>query len=406
MRRFLPGVLFLFLFISLSNLFAINPINIDQNLRRQVVGKQMVSFEDRAGILDIETLRQKDRAGQIQWRKSKKDSLGFGATRSAIWIKFALQNKSKSAVSFLLQESFTGLDHIQLYAPDTNNVQEAISTGDMFPFVRRPYPHRTFIFPLRLEAGATRIFYFRVTSSSVIHVRPLLRTEEDLRQADENEWKILRVYGAAMAIVSLFCLSQLLTSRRLLYLNLAVYIIFVLLLQAYISGYGFEYLWPGAPWLQNHAILLFMCGAILAYAQFIRIFVLSEKISKLINSGLLVLMLSVALCAGYGAFGKVLLAFRAVSLLNLAGILFTLVLLSYLWLSKNSTPAKVTLISLIVLLVGIGVSSITKMKLLPANILTDYAGYWGVLAQSLILSSGLRSVPGSYNAASKESSPS
>jgi hypothetical protein len=70
---------------------------------------------------------------------------------------------------WLLDLAYPPLDHVDLYLPDgRGGYQQAIASGDAWPFSQRQIKQSDFLFVLALQPGQTQRLYLRVASAGSV----------------------------------------------------------------------------------------------------------------------------------------------------------------------------------------------------------------------------------------------
>ena len=128
-------------------------IKIDENLTSRSIGLDIEYLEDAEGTLTFDDIKGGKLKGS--WTASKTENPGFGFTDSVYWVRFTVENIARREIQFYLDQNFPQADFIRLYVPE-NGAYRIIETGDSKPFSERPLEHRSFVFPLKLKAGAQR----------------------------------------------------------------------------------------------------------------------------------------------------------------------------------------------------------------------------------------------------------
>lgn len=176
----------------------------------------------------------------------KIDSLTFGLTKSAVWLRISISNATHAPIDRLLEIPFPHLHRLEWYAPHDGGYAK-IRTGSAYPFANRPVSHRHFVFPIRMESGESRTFYLRIASSTGLDVPSKLWDPEVF-----NERTMLEYMGQALYFGMLFALG---VYNFLLFASLRdrVYLYYVLFLGSNLlstiafGGIGYQFLWPDYP---------------------------------------------------------------------------------------------------------------------------------------------------------------
>ncbi|HEY0845510.1 MAG TPA: response regulator [Noviherbaspirillum sp.] len=179
-------------------------------------------------------------------RTGRIDSLTFGLTDSAVWLRLRLTNASSAPVDRLLEVPFPHLHRLEWYTPHAGGFAR-ITTGGAYPFADRPVNHRHFVFPIRLDGGQSSTFYLRVASGTGLDIPSKLWEPKVF-----NERTMLEYMGQALYYGMLFALG---VYNFLLFASLRdrVYLYYVLFLCSNLlstiafGGIGYQFLWPDQP---------------------------------------------------------------------------------------------------------------------------------------------------------------
>lgn len=125
-----------------------------------------------------------------------------GFTRAAYWLAFRAETSAQSAITeWLMEVSIAILDYVDVYVARPEGGFTVMRQGDRRPFAERPVPHRTFVFPLDIPRGETRLILMRVQTSSAMSIRTKLwRPSAFASSAVSEERRMGLLYGAAAVV--------------------------------------------------------------------------------------------------------------------------------------------------------------------------------------------------------------
>ncbi|MEJ5360892.1 MAG: 7TM diverse intracellular signaling domain-containing protein [Spirochaetota bacterium] len=206
-----------------------------------------------------------------QFKESTDINPSFGYSHNCIWVSFTLANISKKPVQLLLEYDYPIIDDITLLIPDGAHFKK-IQTGDRFPFSSRPFPYRSFVFPLEVKPGFTT-YFLRIRSEGSL-VLPLklwgLKAFEDMRNSSLP--LIWMHYGLMLALL-FYNLFLFISTREKSFLYVGMFIIGVTLFAMANNGLAAQYLWPSSIWWSNicHPFSVFfaMIGILLFTREFL-----------------------------------------------------------------------------------------------------------------------------------------
>ncbi len=203
-------------------------------------------LEDKEHRLGIDDVSKPEAAPRFVRSRLHTDSINYGLTQSAIWLRITLTNDSDRPVERFLELSFLWLHEVDLYAPADRGFIH-MATGHARPFAQRPVNHRNFVFPLHLPPHSETTYYLRVASGTSVDIPTKLWEPQQFTHESLLEYIGQALYfGMLLALGAYnFLLFASLRDRTYLY-----YVLFVaanaLSISAY-SGIGYQFLWPESP---------------------------------------------------------------------------------------------------------------------------------------------------------------
>ncbi|GAB5464962.1 MAG: hypothetical protein Kapaf2KO_03980 [Candidatus Kapaibacteriales bacterium] len=180
-------------------------------------------------------------------------------TSSSYWMKVGVVNSSVVTKDFYIELARPLTNRITYLILDSaGKILKKVETGDDYPFYGRPYSHRKFIFPESFPPNSKRQIIVKTTSDGEILKLPMKFWELDsfTQFSIKENFFIGIYYGIFILVTILFSLLGVASGERL-YVYFVAYVSFLALFQFSLDGFAFQFLWPGSPWLGNHAILIF-----------------------------------------------------------------------------------------------------------------------------------------------------
>lgn len=197
--------------------------------------------------------------------------LFFGYTRSAYWIRFAVENRRPVSTPLVLDVKPVDLDYLDLYIVDPLT-QQKIShhrTGSALPLSSRQYQHPLYFFDIDVPPGKTRTMFLRVESDKTLNLQLQLSTQhEHLSLTSERDrWQGALLGGLlvlALLHVGLFTVYQ---HKGLLWGGL--FLFSVVTIQSAWNGYLLAYFEPSAQLLDRQILAPIYLAILFAalYAQ-------------------------------------------------------------------------------------------------------------------------------------------
>ncbi|WP_170265808.1 7TM diverse intracellular signaling domain-containing protein [Thiohalocapsa marina] len=214
-------------------------------------------FADSSGELGPEAVLA---LPQERWQTHPESVLRFGHSSAAWWVRLALHNSSQQPQDLVLTVGLPRLDHVDFALIGDTGILARYETGDQRPFAQRPLNTRAPAVLLVLAGGQSRQVLIRLASEDGIYApQPIqLWTHaafERHLQADNLVWGAY--YGLLLALF-VYHLIFFYTSRDWTFVYYSLYLAaFGLWSLGFLSGFGFQWLWPERPgWNPPFDILL------------------------------------------------------------------------------------------------------------------------------------------------------
>lgn len=312
----------------------------------------------------------------------------FGFQPGAYWFHLAVVNRHDGETRWVLVQQYALSDFIDLYVryPDGRVLHQA--GGDHRPFGARSIRDRHPNFLFDLPRGEPVELLVRVRSESSMQVPLALMTQTAFAElAREAQFAIGIYYGILLALFfyNLVLWLMLRDSTYFWYLfHLSAFgmVLFTL------NGLGFEYLWPGSPWLADRAVPLSICLALIGMQQFARTFLELRmrfprgNVISLALIGFFVLLGIASLWLPYHASTPI--AARAV----LVGVLWIAVACIVV-IRRGYLPARLFLLAWSLFLLGTTLFTLIAFGVLPKTFYTEYGVQIGSALEMLLLSVAL-----------------
>jgi len=287
------------------------------------------------------------------------DKFSTGFSDSAWWFRVELDNPDNARVRRLLRVEPARLEQVTVYVPesagadlDLRRVHAAtvpgwwvLRSGMAVPIGERAMADRLLSYPLSLPKGKTTI-YLRVESRGMISLQPSLLTPEyAAEQSRTQDIGMMAIFGG-LAVLSLAALLIAAMARERIIAYYGLMILFYLLYEMGVQGYGAVFLWPGVPQASLLIFNLATLGEIICAMYLVQLATQSRYLSltahRLLDS------------CKFATIGLALSAFflplpRLVSLgLNLAMVvlvIFVGCLVYFAW--RKSAPARTLLLAML-----------------------------------------------------------
>lgn len=280
MASYCVAVIKLFRWLSLLvvlNAYAGKVFDVKESPGEQVAfAPYLQVLEDPTQKLVLKDVQRADQDGQFSATPSNKESLNFGLTHSAYWLKFTLKNSEGHAKDRLLEIAFPHIDHIDFYAPDAQSHYFPIKTGASLPFAQRPFTNRHFVFPLTALA-AEKTYYIRVASSSSMDLPMTLWSPSAFHHHSKSAYIGQALYFGMVLALGLYNLLLYFSLKDRSYLWYVAFVLSISLALGSYYGLAFEFLWPNSPGWGRPSTMVFFSATCMTLLLFQRRLLNTQK---------------------------------------------------------------------------------------------------------------------------------
>jgi|GEM_PF-566542 len=385
---FIAVAILQFFVINSTQLFAVEPILIDENLTKKSIGLQIeyLSISDKTATIDrIKTL---EKQGKLKWKKSQKENLAFGFVRDVYWVRFTVKNISSSDIQWHLFEMNPRIDYLTLYEPKKSGYRIS-KTGSSLPYSERPIEYRYFIFPLKLKAKDSKTYYLRYETTKSLFVALSILSPGTFVRIEQKKTIFLWIFYGILIVMIIYNLFVFVSIRDLSYIFYAFHILFFMIMDMGIRGISFQYLWPNSLWWANFSVpvsaILFIVSLILFAKYFIKFKEISPALNKLAN--IIALFFSLSLLTLL--FNNYKIIVKTTSAIGIMTILLFFIVTSYLVIKKKSREALFFLIAFTIFSCGGFLLLLVALGVLPVIFFTIHSIQIGLVIEVTLLSFAL-----------------
>ncbi|HEQ72641.1 MAG TPA: PAS domain S-box protein, partial [Spirochaetia bacterium] len=312
------------------------------------------------------------------------ETLNFGYTSAALWLRVTLQDRSDHGHWALEVDNF---DDVRVYLPDSHGgfreerfgrktVQTNVLRRSGYSYVQLPCAtdHPVTVF-LRYHHQDTMLVHL-----SVVDMQAVLNTNQ--------KELFYGVYFGSIAVMVLYNLLLFFLLRDTSYVFYVLYIVNMFFIQIVFSGIILDLMPPGSFFSADMVETVVIALALAFYLQFVRKFLISGLISPRIDRLLFVVSLAAAAHLPTIFFLPFPIRTLSLSLLFLVsiGLCFTVVIIC---LRKRYTPVYFFIASWFVLIAGVLAFVFRNINMLPNTFLTDNAMQMGSSLEAILLAFGL-----------------
>ncbi|MBW2529019.1 MAG: hypothetical protein JRI23_32885, partial [Deltaproteobacteria bacterium] len=368
------------LLLASSAAAAQEPVQVGDAMGSQSIGRHLSFLLDPTGRMSVHDARAAAARGRFV--PSEREYNGFGYEDAVVWIRFETQSPSPDRVRWLLDMGYELHDRVDLYVVEPGGAIQHALAGDQVPFATWPVAHRRVVLPVDQPTGLSELFV-RVYSTNPMNLPLQIHSPKAFAEHKEHEAIWLWLFYGLVGALTIYNAFLFLFLRDRSYLYYVLYIVTGGLFVLSHNGLAYQYLWPNSPTWNNQAHIVFAVASSLAVLQFCRSFLNTPRTAPRIDRAFVGLQLfaagmllpSVLVYAPVvGQIGAVVLIFAMWLMLG-TGIML---------LRRGFRPARFYILSWAALLIGVSVSLLKALGVLPIHFLTNW-GYQLAVAVELIL---------------------
>ena len=377
---------------ALSIIFPLvaHSVEVTRNTQEIRLGKHLVYFEDIDSQYSIEQIRQPE--FQKHFIISNDHVLNFGHSNATYWLRFELTSPPQSGVNeqeWMLELAFATLEVVTLYEQQKpNEAFTARAIGYKNPISTREIPHNNFIFPLTITPGDSNVYYMEVSrKGGTVQIPLTLYSARHFLTQDASAQYMTGIYYGCIFAMILYNFFLMLSIGGRAYLYYILYIGGLAVTFLCMSGYGFLYLWPEYPEVNQRSAQLVSTFGVIMGLFFVRHFVKVKRytaIGSMILTSLIwigsAIFVSIVIIPTFHSIANVLFA-------NIASLIIPAVVF-YCW-RAGSRPAGFFLVAWSMLFIGVISYTLSLMGVIPSNTFTMYGIQIGATIEVILLSLGL-----------------
>lgn len=269
--KYIFKVLLLFAIFS-PVLYAQTPVKLSNNTQSVFLTHETLHFyEDKEGKLSFEEVQKK------KFSPLKKAHNNISFSKSTYWVKFKLQNTAITQEQWFFELAYPVLDIVDFYYKK-NNQWQTIATGDRRPFSNRPYNHRHFVFPLKLQDSTPHTYYIKVKSTSVLIINTSVFHPTSFHEKNSQDQIMLGALNGILLVMGLYNLLIFLIIKDRLFLVFGMMLLSALMTSACIEGQALKYLWPNGQAFNSEALGVFR-GLFFVFLHWYTVVFLNTKVN-------------------------------------------------------------------------------------------------------------------------------
>lgn len=348
------------------------------------LGQYIELFEEKEASLSFNDLSSET----FKWQPSDQAIINLGYTNSPYWYRLSLSNKTSQVEQRLLVIEYPPLDSVQIYWGNAEIGFSRQDLGRSFPFSQRKIKHRNLIQSITVLPKQSILIYLRIKTESAMQLPLSLWTKEAYIENEQTKVLIHGLYFGMTGIMLFYNLFLYISIRDKTYLPYIGSIFFVILVQASLRGFSFQYIFPETPLIEKYQLPITIClsGALLATfsIMFLELKKRSQNLYKTVYGVILVLLGIAVLSPFLGYSLSVRLSIVVTMLYSLIAVYSGI----YVW-RQGFKPASYFSIAYITFFTATILLSLNKLGILERNFLTEYAQEIGSGLEVVLLSFAL-----------------
>jgi len=368
-----------FLLLGLPSVIAQVPIAIVSDRMVLNIGKHVECYVDSSYSRSIESILLDQ--SSTPFSRSKQYVPNIGITKSALWMRFKVKNLTTQ--DCYLEISNNGLDTISLYEVSGEKILRSVQSGVGYSFNARELRNNNYLFLLCNKSDQEKEFYLRVRHSRGTFVPVQIGTLKGFAEIFHKEDFYMGIYIGIMLLMILYNLILYFSVKEPSFIYYVIYVFFMTLMNASLSGFAHEYLWGKAAWIGQFediiSALLGISGILFAIhflhtkhnAPFIHYFF----IGLLVLFGLNILIV----LSGHFMLGTIYVEIAAMLLICIFFIG------AFRVLKAGYKPAKFFLFAWSALLCSVVIFVMKDFNILPYNVVTGHSLKFGSAIEALLL---------------------
>ena len=239
-------VLCVFLLLTIHLAFAQKVVAVNDKIPHYIFSYGEIEYlEDKTNVLTLKDILKP--SVNSKFLLNEKYTPKNYHTSSAYWYKFKIKHAEASGKNWVLEFFDQSINDFSLFVPDHKGHYQAYQTGTAYPFNKREYQHKNFIYELSNDSDAELTYYVRIKSSQSVSAIIVLRDIRWFVKYALNEYLFFGLFYGMVIVFSLYNLLMFFAVRQMQYLYYVLYNLSIGLYEMSIDGIAFQYLWPEWP---------------------------------------------------------------------------------------------------------------------------------------------------------------
>lgn len=228
----------------------------------------------------------------------------FGLTRSCLWLKVNILNKSSDKTEFIIENANALIDNIEMMVVNNGMVTKSVLSGSQFSFYNREVAYRKILNRLSIPQGDSVEIYFLLNKQpGFINVPLKLWDVNSFYRHMQRQNRVVGVFFGMLMLYFFMCLWVVIIARERYMLFFSMFLPIGAFFVFYSEGFAFQYLFPEKPMIHsmiNYFIMIAYLMMLFYFTEyFLKVRLPSNKAVGLIKLvlffliGLIIILLSV-----------------------------------------------------------------------------------------------------------------
>ncbi|MFW5861688.1 MAG: methyl-accepting chemotaxis protein [Spirochaetota bacterium] len=365
----------------------------DEHLDGRFIGKFLEYAEDENASMQIEDVTRKNFSSNFQ--ESSEDTLSFGYTSSAYWIRISVLNPSDENKTWYLEDTHFGINTIELYSRDNAKYTRHVAGNYHINDNDLDEIHHSF--KLTTPPGK-KTYYLKYVSNGGITISLRSLSKDILVIEKRNTTAIMATFYGILLVMVIYNLITFLSTRKLSYIFYVLHTICLMIQSLTLDGYGYLLYVPSNNIFMNLPIPFISLSA-LTGILFSRSYLKTAVHTPLIDKYLLLPLIIIQ-----GIFSIIYLpVFNFISIQYKSYIPYTIsipvvfamvtviaaFILGVLYTSRKIREGYFYFAAYILLLAGSMSLFLRDAGILPYSFFTTYGYHIGIVSLLLVFSIGM-----------------
>jgi len=287
-------LLFIILFILILpfKIDAISPLVLEESQGRYPLALKIEVLEDKQKQWSFEDVSSP--LFSDQFVLNTMETLSFGFTQSAIWIRFHLINPSPKEKTWLLEVAYPPVDLIEIYRPSPKGSYLRKQVGENIPFSQWEYDYPNPLFKITLQPNGEQTVYMRYYEEGSVPFPLILWAPQTFWENASKRQSVLGMYYGLIVVMIFYNLFIFVSVRDMGYFYYVLYVIGIGFSLTFFNGYAHSILWQeSSAWWLNRNIFLWISFSVFWALQFIKVFLHTKINTPKIHHWMNFLMVSI-----------------------------------------------------------------------------------------------------------------